>query len=359
MAYDSTVFEKNDNRSFRFKAHCVNENRNKPSNLSSPTQIGDPGKSKNQKNLYSRLRGNDVQLDIANFCQEPFQEQHNMLLQKFYQKLKTDPSHAIVHFQNIIKHYHANKRRSFAWREEISPYRVVVSEIMLQQTQTDRVAPKFDAFINRFPSFEALASASFHDVLHYWKGLGYNRRAMALQKIAQIVTTQHNGQLPNDPEILETFPGIGKATACSITTFAFNMPTMFIETNIRTVFIYFFFPNQTNIHDKELEPLIRETVDHENPREWYYALMDYGVMLKKTVGNVSRLSSHYAKQSKFQGSDRQIRGMILQALLDYKNVTRDELLSLIDREPARTEKILNDLVQENLVKQHNEILILG
>jgi A/G-specific adenine glycosylase len=333
---------------------------NKFKNLktSSPTAIGDPDKIKVQNNLDSRFHGNDVQLYVQNIFQDPFQTDHDQLLGTFRQTLNINRPSAITCFQEIIKHFHAHKRRSFAWREQICPYRVVISEIMLQQTQTDRVAPKFDAFVKRFESFETLATASFHDVLKYWKGLGYNRRAMALQKIAQIVTHEFNGLLPNKPEILETFPGIGKATASSITTFAFNTPTVFIETNIRTVFIYFFFQNQINIHDKELEPLVNQTVDQNNPREWYYALMDYGVMLKKTVGNVSRLSSHYAKQSRFEGSDRQIRGMILQALLDHKTITNDQLFSLIDRDQQRTQKILNDLMNENLVKKKNNLLIL-
>lgn len=290
-----------------------------------------------------------------------FTEQHHRLQNDFalFFKQSADSHATLEAFQAIIHHYHANKRRSFAWRDQISPYRVVVSEIMLQQTQTDRVAQKFDPFIAQFPSFQALAQAPFHDVLRFWKGLGYNRRAMGLQKIAQIITEKHNGQLPDQPEILETFPSIGKATARSILAFTYNQPTVFIETNIRSVFIYFFFKNHTSVSDKELEPFIAQTVDQKNPREWYYALMDYGVMLKKTVGNLSRLSTHYAKQSKFEGSDRQIRGMILQALLDQPGICKQELLLLLGKEKTRIDKILQDLCTEGFVKADSRNLFLA
>ncbi len=288
----------------------------------------------------------------------------------------------------IYEYYKAN-RRNFAWREHITPYRVVVSEIMLQQTQTDRVAPKFDLFIAEFPDFQALASAPFDHVLRFWKGLGYNRRAQALQKIARLVVDQYDGVLPDDPELLKTFPGIGPATAASIVAFAYNKPTAFIETNIRTVFIYTFFqpfisfdyaqdergdktfvrPERSEllasevewdrtpknrskaslIKDSTLLPLIIQTLDHHNPREWYYALMDYGVMLKKEVGNISRLSAHYSKQSRFEGSDRQIRGHILQVLLDQPGIGDEGLIIEVKKDPIRVMRILRDLEQENFL----------
>lgn len=252
-------------------------------------------------------------------------------------------------FRTTIWHYYERNRRSFSWREEITPYRVVISEIMLQQTQTDRVAKKFNDFIIQFPTFESLANAPFAEVLKYWKGLGYNRRALNLQKIAQIIHHDFGGTLPNVPEILETFPGIGKATAASITCFAYNRPIAFIETNIRTIFIYFFFRNRLDIHDKELMPLIEMMLDTSQPREWYYALMDYGVMLKKNVGNLCRLSKHYAKQSKFQGSDRQIRGMILQLLLDQPRIDEQSLLTQLSKDETRVKVIMRELISEGFI----------
>jgi A/G-specific adenine glycosylase len=257
-------------------------------------------------------------------------------------------------FKKCIKDYYANNRRSFPWREQITPYRTVVSEIMLQQTQTDRVLQKFDPFIARFPDFTSLAQAHFQEVLGLWKGLGYNRRAIALHQTAQCITREHHGILPQIPETLESFPGIGPATARSIISFAFNIPTVFIETNIRTVFIHFFFSNHTVVSDKEILPLVAQTVDQTNPREWYYALMDYGVMLKKTVGNASRLSKHYHKQSPFQGSERQIRGKILHYLLEYKGgLSEAELITLLGRDETLVRKIVNDLKEERFIIYNN------
>lgn len=290
-----------------------------------------------------------------------FNENHQQLIAIFKTLQQADKNQKDIFaaFSTIIKHYHQHKRRTFAWREHIYPYHVVVSEIMLQQTQTHRVAQKFEAFIAQFPTFESLAQAPFNEVLFFWKGLGYNRRALALQKIANMVITEHQGTLPSIPEILETFPGIGPATARSITTFAFNKPTTFIETNIRTVFIYFFFKNQKNVHDKEIYQLVEQTVDQQNPREWYYALMDYGVMLKKIVGNLSTLSSHYHKQSKFQGSDRQIRGMILQLLLDHQYLAEDELIMQLAKEEQRVINILHDLCKEGFVIKQNQLFSIN
>ncbi|MBY0353043.1 hypothetical protein K2W90_01610 [Candidatus Babeliales bacterium] len=254
-------------------------------------------------------------------------------------------------FQEVIYNYYHQAGRTFAWRQEVTPYRVVVSEIMLQQTQTYRVAPKFDAFVERFPTFNELAHAPFEEVLRLWKGLGYNRRALNLQKIAHNLVTNFDGQLPNCPQTLATLPGIGKATAASICAFAHNTPTTFIETNIRTVFIYFFYRTKIDISDKELMPLIEKTVDTSNPRHWYYALMDYGVMLKKNVGNLCKLSKHYAKQSKFQGSDRQIRGMILQVLLEHPLLSEHKLIQKIDRPQGRIQLILDQLCQEGFIQK--------
>lgn len=251
-------------------------------------------------------------------------------------------------FQNIIWEYYGSNKRSFAWRNTTEPYHIVASEIMLQQTQTDRVTPKFDLFINRFPTFQALASASFESVLAAWKGLGYNRRALALQKIAQTVVTEHQGILPAEPDLLVTWPGLGKATAASITAFAYNLPTVFIETNIRTVFIHLFFSDAADIHDKQLMPLIEKTVCTQNPREWYYALMDYGVMLKKQFKNPSRKSAHYTKQSSFKGSDRRIRGLILEHLLKAPH-TAAALTALLAEPEERVTKLIGQLEKEGMI----------
>ncbi|OQA35740.1 MAG: putative A/G-specific adenine glycosylase YfhQ [Candidatus Dependentiae bacterium ADurb.Bin331] len=265
----------------------------------------------------------------------------------------------IEQFKKTIWHYFHTQGRTFSWRKTTDPYLIVVSEIMLQQTQTFRVEPKFENFTAHFPTFQTLATAPFSEVLRCWKGLGYNRRALALQKIAQEVVHNYNGILPNDPEILDSFPGIGPATAASICAFAFNKPTIFIETNIRAVFIHFFFQNQTKITDAQIYPLVAQTVDEHNPRNWYYALMDYGVLLKKMYPNPSRKSAHHTKQSTFEGSNRQIRGLILQALLEQASCTFEQLCCAINRDKNKIAEMLNELIKDKLIEYHDPFFKLS
>jgi A/G-specific adenine glycosylase len=257
----------------------------------------------------------------------------------------------IQQFQTHIWDFYRLYGRPFIWREQVSSYNIVVSEIMLQQTQTERVKVKFLQFIDALPSFEALAQASTREVLSLWQGLGYNRRGLALHKIAQKIMDEYTGILPNDPEVLQTFPGIGPATAASICAFAFNRPTVFIETNIRAVFLHLFFKNQSNVSDKALLPLIEQAICHKEPRQWYYALMDYGVMLKKRFKNPSRKSKHHSQQSKFEGSERQIRGQIVRILTQEEGVSFEELCKYIDRDPERIKKNIDALVGEGLVTE--------
>ena len=261
----------------------------------------------------------------------------------------------VVSFQQFIWNYYRENGRQFAWRSTQDPYAVFISEIMLQQTQTYRVAPKYDLWLAEFPKFQSLAEAPLRDVLSVWQGLGYNRRGMYTQKVAQRVVTEFQDTLPADPIILQTFPGIGKNTAGSICAFAFNMPVVFIETNIRAVYIHSFFKDKELVHDKDLLPLIAQTVDQQNPREWYYALMDYGVFLKQQCKNPSRKSVHHTKQSKFQGSHRQIRGAILRALDQHRKLDLQALLTHCTGESNRVEKAIAELMQEGFLKKQESL----
>ncbi len=260
----------------------------------------------------------------------------------------------IKKFQTKIWNYYRTHGRDFIWRKKITPYYVVVSEIMLQQTQTKRVAEKFPEFIKQFPSFQSLAKASPSTVILAWQGLGYNRRGLFLRELAKKVMSEYSGKLPANPEELITLPGIGKNTAGSVAAFAFNASTVFIETNIRSVYLREFFPNQTEVPDTELIPLIEATLAKENPREWYYALMDYGVFLKKEFGNPSRASKHHIKQSKFIGSRRQMRGEILRGL-GVNPLTVQQLEKYLRKlEPERTDQlpiILSELVKEGFIEK--------
>ena len=259
---------------------------------------------------------------------------------------------ALAKFQKTIWDYYRQNRRSFPWREldwedPASEYLIAVSEIMLQQTQAPRVVSKYLSFIKKFPSWEALARAPFSAILAEWKGLGYNRRALNLQKLAQAILSDHAGHLPRTAEQLIDLPSIGPNTAGSILAFAFNTPHPFIETNIRSVYIHFFFSEkfspkkstsrkqkaaiQKTVHDKDILALVEKTLDTANPREWYYALMDYGVMLKaeaklSKTADPSRKSRHYVKQSSFKGSNREVRSLILSRIMK-SDATQSQIIT--------------------------------
>jgi A/G-specific adenine glycosylase len=220
---------------------------------------------------------------------------------------------------------------------------------MLQQTQTSRVEKKFVEFIELFPDFKTLAQAERVDVLAAWVGLGYNRRGVALHEIAKRVIAEFNGKLPDDVETLKTFKGLGPATASSVVAFAFNRPTVFIETNIRAVYLHCFYPKEQEVHDNMLMPLVEMTVDKASPRQWYYALMDYGVYLKKQFKNPSRKSKHHTTQSQFEGSDRQIRGAIIKLLTQKKELSEKQLLEQLQFEAARIQEQCKKLLAEKMI----------
>ena len=258
---------------------------------------------------------------------------------------------AVRAFQRLIYHYYQEHGRTFPWRMTHNPYHILVSEIMLQQTQTERVLDKYEQFIDSFPDFSSLAEAPLREILKVWQGLGYNRRAIALKKIAQTVMMRFHCNLPSALEDLMTLPGIGRATASAICTFAFNQPVVFIETNIRRVFIHHFFRNRNSINDTEILPLVEKTLDTSNPRRWYYALMDYGVMVKKESQNPNRKSAHYQKQIPFEGSNRQIRGMILRALTMEAWISQREIGERLRIDPERVKKTLIQLQKEGFLKK--------
>ncbi len=257
-------------------------------------------------------------------------------------------------FQQKIFSFSKHNRRDFVWRTKknaykIDPYYVFVSEFMLQQTQVVRVIPKFELFIKKFPTIESLAQSPLRDILVLWQGLGYNRRAKFLHESAQKIVFEYKGIIPKKVEVLESLPGIGSYIARAIATFAYNQSEVFIETNIRTVFIHEFFKNKKDISDSEIFPYIEKTLDAKNPREWYYALMDYGSCLKKEGKDANIKSRHYVKQSKFIGSDRQIRGQILKHLVIEKSLPLVKLKKLIKSDPKRLMEQLKKLEIEKLI----------
>jgi A/G-specific adenine glycosylase len=254
-------------------------------------------------------------------------------------------------FRELIYDYYGRHGRSLAWRETFDPYAILISEIMLQQTPVDRVREKYRAFLAAFPGFAELARVELSQVLSVWQGLGYNRRAVSLRLCAQAVVERFAGLLPETVEDLESLPGIGIYTSRAIATFAFGEPTPFIETNIRSVFIHHFFRGRDAVKDSEILPLVDRTLDRKQPRDWYYALMDYGAMLKKTQVNPSRLSAHYARQSTCRGSNREQRSLILRGILAAPGVTEAELVNALAGEAASVSRNLLQLEGEGFIRQ--------
>jgi A/G-specific adenine glycosylase len=252
--------------------------------------------------------------------------------------------------QHIYRYFHEHGRQ-LPWRTTHDPYRILVSEIMLQQTQVERVALKYELFLASFPNVASLARAPLREIMVAWQGLGYNRRALALKQTAQRLVAEFGGRLPQTVNTLRTLPGIGAATAGALAAFAFNQPVVFIETNIRRVFLHCFFAGQTGIRDTEILPLVAHTLDRVQPRPWYYALMDYGAGLKRLASNPNRRSAHYQRQPPFADSDRQIRGLILKTVLGASELTMAELVQTIGKNPARTQAIIGALIREGFLEQ--------
>lgn len=252
-------------------------------------------------------------------------------------------------FIALIEAYYQKWGRRFPWRETCDPYEVLLSELMLQQTQTERVLPKFRRFLELWPDFYALDQAPFSEILKEWKGLGYNRRAIALKEIAKISVAQYAGSLPAELEKLRSLPMVGTATAAAVRSFSFNLPSLYLETNIRRVLLYFFFSGEKKIRDRDLYEVLEQLQSRDNPKQWYYALMDYGVFLKKQVKNPNLRSAHYVKQGKFENSNRQIRGQILTVFTERGAVKREELCRRLKFEEERINECLEALIQEKFI----------
>lgn len=256
-------------------------------------------------------------------------------------------------FRNLVKKFHAEHgRASLPWRRaNTTAYEIMVSEIMLQQTQVDRVVEKFIRFLAHFPRVEDLAAAKQSEVLRLWSGLGYNRRALNLQKAAQKIVADFGGELPQDLAELISLPGIGPYTAAAIRAFAWNLANLVIETNIRAVYLHAFFPDREKVPDSELLPLIEKTMPASNARNFYSGLMDLGSWLKSVLPNPSRRSRHHARQSKFEGSLRQIRGAILKSLHASGSTSQAALAKLFPDRIEQIQQALNQLQAEGFIKK--------
>lgn len=285
----------------------------------------------------------------------------------------------VEEFRREVMEFFREHGRTFPWRETRDPYAVMVSEFMLQQTQTSRVTEKYAAWLERFPTVRSVAEAELSDVLSLWNGLGYNRRAKFLHEACKRICTEYGGIVPDDAEKLDALPGIGVYTARAICAFAFGKAEVFVETNICAVFIHCFFAGEAAdgdgggigtgrgagaaspaVPDSDILPLVEQTLDAEDPRTWYYALMDYGAHLKKTAANPSRKSASYARQSTFRGSLREARGAILRQLSRQKGgLVLGDIGAGEGIDADRLEKAAAGLLAEGLIRKDRERYFLG
>jgi A/G-specific adenine glycosylase len=247
--------------------------------------------------------------------------------------------------RSLKKFYATDARKHLPWRKTTDPYKILVSEMMLQQTQVDRVVPFYERFIKRFPTPHKLSQAPLSEVLTYWQGLGYNRRARYLHLAAKAVAAQ------GWPENLEVLPGVGPYTARAVAAFAYNRPEVFVETNIRTVIFHSNVLQNTRTSDAELLPLVEALLKRSKmqPRDFYAAFMDYGSHLKRQGVRLNNRSKHYIKQTKFEGSARQLRGAIVRELLQ-RPATAAALTKKLSRTPGEIEKELLRLKKEGMVR---------
>lgn len=281
-------------------------------------------------------------------------------------------------FVRLVEQRGEELYRDMPWRADTKPYAVLVSEIMLQQTQVDRVIPKFEAFMEVFPTVDILAQASLSNVLRQWQGLGYNRRAKYLHEAAKMISEE--GEFPEDEKNLVRLPGVGKNTAGAIMAYAYNKSALFIETNVRAVYIHHFFADSDQVDDKEILQKLKETVPwiegkeqpderiqsvpgamrktaglSYGPKAFYWALMDYGAWLKKQGVGPAR-SRHYKKQAPLKGSIREVRGQIIK-LLAVGDLTLSRLQESVDAD-HRFRTALDGLIRDGLVSQKDDKLHL-
>ncbi|PID31508.1 endonuclease III [Candidatus Saccharibacteria bacterium] len=266
----------------------------------------------------------------------------------------TDDAHI---FQQLVARKGREHWRDMPWRADVRPYYVLVSELMLQQTQVTRVVPKFEAFVAQFPDVQTLAAATLADVLKLWQGLGYNRRAKYLHDAARLVASCYGGELPSDEPRLVQLPGVGRHTAGAIRVYAFDQPSLFVETNIRTVYLHHFFAGRDSVGDDEIIAKLDATLDREHPRRFYQALMDYGAWLKSAGVRNTSVSQQYRRQSRFDGSVRQVRGEIIRALTYGSPLTLSQLRQRVAAD-ERFSDAYDGLKRDGLISQRGRSISL-
>ncbi len=260
----------------------------------------------------------------------------------------------IAAFRRRILGYYRRHGRKLPFRESTDPYCITVAEIMLQQTQVDRVVPKYAAWVARWPDWPSLARATSRQLLTMWSGLGYNRRALNLGRLARSVMHDYDGKLPDDPELLQSLPGIGPYTAHAILIFAFNRPLITIDTNVRRVLLHAF-DLSPSVSRRHLEQLAERLLPRRRSRDWHNALMDYAALAlpRRRPGIPSP-----GRQPRFEGSRRQIRGAIIRQLTRRRSVTVTAIADRLGRALVEVEAASAALAAEGMVVRRGRVLRL-
>ena len=260
----------------------------------------------------------------------------------------------------------ASRSRSYPWRGSRDPYRVWVSEIMLQQTQAARVAPAFDAFLRRFPTVTSLAAASRREVLRAWDGLGYHRRAVALSEASRIVVRDHDGELPADPVALRRLPGVGPYTSAAVASIAFGVPVAAVDSNVRRIVARVQFGVEADdASPREVAGLANAWLDSRDPGRWNQALMDLGREVCRPRPRCERcplaadcrflaaglpLRPARRRQGPFRGSTREVRGAVVRALRAHESLSVGRLVAETGFGTERLVPAVSALADEGIVE---------
>ncbi len=290
--------------------------------------------------------------------------------------------------KKIVVWYETHQRSSLPWRKTRNPYHILVSEVMLQQTQVERVIAKYQEFIRLFPTVHSLAKATPADVIRAWAGLGYNRRALYLQRTAESVVRVYGGVFPQNIETLKTLPGIGDYTARAILSFAFEEPVPMMDTNHRRFYQRVFF----GIHKKDDRTLLRKAVRvieklgssriarGDAVYHWNQALMDFGSAVCRTtrpecrecpikkyckaypkilISKKSGVRFEKQKTTPFRETDRYVRGRIIDTLRTHDAVLIPRLAKDFPHvSPERFATILQKLITDGLIVQKGRSILL-
>ncbi len=255
----------------------------------------------------------------------------------------------IAQFQKKILSFYAEKKRDLPWRRTTDPYAILLSEIMLQQTQVDRVVAYYKRWLEKWPTIRDLAGASRAEVFREWLGLGYNNRAKNLHEAAKIISEKYKGNVLAALEHYGELPGIGPYTAAAVHIFSANKGLITVDTNIRRILIHEFRLDE-KIADRELREIAGKCLPPGKSRDWHNALMDYGAMFLTSRKTGIRPKT---RQLQFEGSDRQVRSRILRHLLNGKDCSLGELRKIAGCDAKQLRRIVEGMAKDGIIGQRN------